>query len=279
MKLNTLLSRSWWKTTLLVIAAVAVMVRLGIWQLDRLEQRRAFNARVLEQQAQPVLNLSGPAIGDQGLEEMEYRQVVVRGVYDPAHQVVLRNQVWGNELGVHLLTPLKIEGSDQSVLVNRGWAPFEDLQNGTLAQYDESGTVIVKGIIRAPQTRPQIGGRADAIPEPGDPPLLAWNVANVSAIGAQTPYSLLPVYVQQAPDEAWTRLPHRSLPELELTEGPHFGYAMQWFIFAAILAAGYPIYVRREEISSTRRQNKSKNMQPEDSQVLASQSSSKWGRK
>jgi surfeit locus 1 family protein len=250
MKPSTLVSRSWWKTTILVIAAVAVMVRLGIWQLDRLEQRRAFNTRVLDQQAEPALELNEPSSQDPHLPEMEYRQVLVRGEYDPAHQVVLRNQAWENEFGVHVLTPLKIEGSDQSVLVNRGWVPYDDFQEGNLSQYDETGTVLVKGIIRAGETRPQIGGRADPIPAPGEPPLLAWNVANVAAIAAQTPYSLLPIYIQQAPDESWTRLPYRSLPDLELTEGPHMGYALQWFMFAALLAFGYPFYIRREEKST-----------------------------
>jgi surfeit locus 1 family protein len=35
-------------------------------------------------------------------------------------------------------------------------------------------------------------------------------------------------------------------PEIELTEGPHFGYALQWFTYALILVLGYPFYVRRQ---------------------------------
>ena len=276
---SILLSRSWWKTTLIVVTAVVVMVRLGIWQLDRLEQRRSFNARVLEQQAQALLELSGPALQDTHLEDMEYRQVVVTGEYDHAHEVVLRNQVWENELGVHVLTPLKIEDSDQTVLVNRGWIPFEDFQNHDLGKYAEPGRVLVKGIIRAPQTRPQIGGRADPIPQRGDPPLLAWNVANVAAIAAQTPYPLLLVYIQQAPDQNWTRMPYRSLPELELTEGPHMGYALQWFIFATILGVGYPVYIRREEKTSAKSRNHPGYVQPAAQPLPATQPKSNDGGK
>ena len=36
-------------------------------------------------------------------------------------------------------------------------------------------------------------------------------------------------------------------PELELTEGPHFGYALQWFTFATILFVGYPFFLRKQE--------------------------------
>ncbi len=48
-------SRRWFLATILVVVGVAVNIRLGIWQLDRLEQRRAFNTRVLAQINQPLL--------------------------------------------------------------------------------------------------------------------------------------------------------------------------------------------------------------------------------
>jgi len=248
MKFTILFNRHWIKTTILVVAAITVMVRLGIWQLDRLEQRRAFNARVEAQLAQPVLELSNHNVFA-GLEDMEYRSVVVRGTYSHEYQVVLRNQIWESQLGVHLLTPLLIDGSDRVVLVDRGWVPFEDFTGGKLAQYDEPGTVEVRGMIRRGQTIAEIGGRTDQIPGPGEEPLLAWNLVNVAGIASQTPYDFLQIYIQQAPDPDWTGLPYRSLPELELTEGPHMGYAVQWFLFSLILAVGYPLYVRREELA------------------------------
>jgi surfeit locus 1 family protein len=248
MKFTVLFDRHWIKTTILVIAAITVMVRLGIWQLDRLEQRRAFNARVEAQLAQPDLELSGDS-ASVDLENMEYRSVVVKGSYDHDYQVVLRNQIWESQLGVHLLTPLLIEGSHLAVLVDRGWVPFEDYTEGKLAQFDESGKIEVRGMIRRPQTIAEIGGRTDQVPGPGEDPLLAWNLVNVVGIASQTPYPFLPVYIQQAPDPGWTGLPHRSLPVLDLTEGPHLGYAFQWFLFSLILAIGYPLYIRREELA------------------------------
>jgi surfeit locus 1 family protein len=240
-----LFSRRWWKTTLLVVLAVVVMVRLGIWQLDRLEQRRAFNARVQEQIDQSPLSLAGAAL-DAELTSMEYREVVVAGEYDFAQEVVLRNQAWENQFGVHLITPLLIAGSDRGVLVNRGWAPYEDYLAQELGKYAEPGMVEVRGVIRLSQTRPDIGWRDDPIPGPGEPRLEAWNMVNVAGINEQVPYSLLPVYVQQSPDPSWTAMPYRSRPHLELTEGSHLGYAVQWFAFAVILGCGYPYFVKRE---------------------------------
>ena len=243
--LLAMLTRRWILATLIAIIAIAVMVRLGIWQLDRLEKRRAFNTRVSAQLAQPTLTIDQSGL-DLDLGEMEYRSVIVRGEYDLSHEVTLRNQAWDNRLGVHLLTPLKISGTDTYILVNRGWAPTENFQYDDWPEYSEPGLVEVRGMLRASQDTPDYGRRTDPIPLPGEEPLLVWNFANAEQIAEQVPYKLLPMaYVQQAPDASWTELPYRSLPELELTEGPHFGYALQWFTFAIVLGLGYPIFIHR----------------------------------
>lgn len=246
MKLNRLISHRWWKTSLLVIAAVIVMIRLGLWQLDRLDQRRAFNARVEEQLAQSALEISEENLRAD-LYNMEYREAIVLGEYDHDRQVVLRNQDWQGRLGVHLLTPLIVQGSDRAIMVNRGWIPYEDFEAGKLSQFDENGLVEVNGVIRRSQTKPRIGGRADQIPAEGEPPLQAWNWINVGGIAGQLPYELLPVYLQGSPEPSRNQMPYRTQLELDLSEGSHLGYAFQWFTFALILAIGYPIYVSREE--------------------------------
>jgi len=237
-----LFSRHWILATLLVLGGIALTIRLGIWQLDRLEQRRLFNARVTAQLSQPVLELNGESLGVD-LRGMEYRSVVVSGEYDFSRQVGLRNQVWENEPGVRLLTPLKIQGTDQYILVERGWVPGVNSTETDWRRYDEPGLVHVSGMIRASESKPDFGRRADPLPAPGKLALRLWHFANVDAIARQLPYSLLPVYVQQAPDPTWSSLPHRSLPELEITEGPHMSYALQWFSFATLLAFGYPYFV------------------------------------
>ena len=235
--------------TILVFVATGVMIRLGIWQLDRLEQRREFNARVREQSGQTLLQIT--AANQKTISpEMEYRQVSLQGEYDFTHEIVLRNQVWHDQSGVHLLTPLHISGSDQYVYINRGWIPLEAYNTGNLDQFHESGVITVTGIIRASQAGGFLGINTDPTPVPGEN-LNIWNMVNIENLALQTPYSLLPVYIQQLPDPSWQSLPYRSEVKLELSEGPHQGYALQWFTFALILGIGYPIFVRREEMKST----------------------------
>ena len=244
-------SRRWILTTLLVIVAMAVLARLGVWQLDRLEQRRAFNARVLAQVNQPPILLSGQAL-NADLASMEYRPVIVEGEYDHAQEVALRNQAWNDQIGVHLLTPLKIAGSDQAVLVDRGWVPVQDFNSHDWSQYTEPGKIRITGVMRASSSTPDFGKRADP---PGR--LDIWNFANVARIAEQVSSPLLPIYIQQAPDPPRSGMPYRSQPDLDLTEGPHLGYAFQWFTFAVILGLGYPFFIRRQEIARLRKMEQS----------------------
>lgn len=251
--LPRMFSRRWLLTTVLVIAGMAVCIRLGIWQLDRLEQRRLWNARVLAQINQPRLELQGAAL-EMDLANMEYRPVLARGEYDFGQQFALRNQYHENQWGVHLITPLRLAGSDRLILVDRGWIPAEAFNSGDWSAYDEPGIVEVYGVLRASQTKADFGARSDPTPVPGAPLARAWNFVNIPLIAQQITGKLLPAYIQQAPDPAWTGLPVRSQPELEISEGPHMGYALQWFTFAAILGLGYPFFIKRQEQAAGKRQ-------------------------
>jgi surfeit locus 1 family protein len=243
--LKTLFSRKWRIATILVIIAIGVQVRLAIWQLDRLQERRDYNARVQHQLDQPPLTLEASTPIDD-LSTMEYRSVVVRGEFDFTQEVALRGQSWNGTLGARLLTPLRIAGSDRAVLVDRGWIPYEETENGQWPQYAQPGEVTVRGQIRASRQDTGLGFRTDPTPVPGER-LTAWNQANVEAIGAQMSYPLLPVYIQQAPDpDPDTVLPYASLSPLDLSDGPHLGYAGQWFLFAIVFAVGYPLFVRHQ---------------------------------
>jgi surfeit locus 1 family protein len=238
--------RKWLLATLLVFAGTALCVRLGIWQLDRLAQRRAFNAQFLSARAQPALDLNQEQPSD--LTKMEWRSVKVTGQYDFADQVALRNQYYDSQYGYHLLTPLRF--GDQAILVDRGWIPADG--NSTPSdwrKYDEAGTVTLSGQLRLGQTKPRFGGVADTLPLNGGK-LDFWNNADLAQIAKQLPYPVLPVYIQPKPDSSATDPPIPFQPEVEITEGPHMGYAVQWFTFATILFVGYPFFLRKQETKS-----------------------------
>jgi surfeit locus 1 family protein len=243
-------SRRWWWTTVLMLFAVGVMIRLGFWQLDRMASQEAFNEHVrLMQSAEPLdLNrVADPA----GLPGMEYRAAHASGRYDFGHQVALRNQYWGDPdgtavFGYHLLTPLVLEDG-RAVLVDRGWIPGEYAAPASWTRFDENPQAAVSGILRLPLLEGEMGG---GVPDPTAVPsaggLDIWNYIDPARLEQQMPYTLLPVYLQQAPAGDAEVLPYKALPVLDLSEGTHLGYALQWYFYACLVFFGYPVYLRRQ---------------------------------
>lgn len=241
-----LFTRKWLLATVLVIAGAALCARLGIWQLDRLKQRRAFNSHVYAMRALPPLDLPAQA-NIEDIADMGYRGARATGTYDFAHQVAIRNQFYNDQYGYHLLTPLVMAGGE-AVLVDRGWIPADGNEwPSAWRKYDTAETVTVNGIIRSSQTTPGFGGVADPTLTPGQKGLDLWIYVNLERISQQMPYPTLPAYIQLNPEPGRTDPPIPFQPELDLSEGPHQGYAVQWFSFAALLLVGYPFYVRKQE--------------------------------
>lgn len=245
---RTMFSRRYIAMTLLVLLAMAVMARLGVWQLDRREQRLAHNADLAAKLSQPPLSLNDLAGGLVALpeerDEVRNTRAVASGRFDYEHQLLLVQQVYQDSLGSRLLTPLVLDGSDKAILVDRGWIPAEDANPAGWAQYSsESGVSQVAGFAQPSQ---QIGRPAEVTAD--QPARLEWYQADLPAIAAQMPYEILPVYLVQSPDpEGNLTLPYRVEPEIDLSEGPHLGYAIQWFSFAIVAGVVYLRVVAQRE--------------------------------
>ena len=241
MTIKALVGRRWWWVTLIVIAGVFVLVRLGIWQLDRLDQRRTFNSTVYERWIlDPYDVTSGDLPAD--LQELEYRRVQVSGEYDYDNQLGLKNQLRNGAPGINLVTPLVLDDG-RAVLIARGWIPDNEADPEQWPTFDEPSTEPIVGLIQESQMMPNGG----VVPVP-DQPEQQWFYVNIDAIQPQMPYELLPVFILQLPDEdrTYDMLPSREEP-LRLHEGDHLSYAVQWFSFALMLGIGYIFFVRHFE--------------------------------
>ena len=237
-------SRRWILTTVLVLLGAAVCARLGVWQLDRLAARRAFNTHVLSMRTLPELNLNSST--DANLATQEYRRASAEGTYDFDNQFAIRNQAYNNEYGYHLITPLLFPDG-RAVLVDRGWVPAEgnDTPSGW-SRYDEADPLQVRGLMRLGTGESTFGGLTDPTLSPHQSRLDFWNFINFERIAAQIPYPILDVYLQLDPTPADDAPPIPFQPEIELSEGPHMGYAIQWFSFAAMMLLGFPFYLRKQ---------------------------------
>jgi surfeit locus 1 family protein len=226
--------------TIVVVIGVIILCRLGLWQLERHNERAALNARIDAGLSRAPIALD-PARTD--LESLDFQPVEVRGVYDFTQEIVLRGRSYNGASGVHVVTPLKINGSGQAVLVDRGWIPLADADPEQRSAYVEPGEITVRGIVQ----RTQEAGNG-----PQDPPLSAerprldrWFRVEIPRLQEQINYRLLPIYIIQQPGPNDPELPARAVVS-NLGPGSHLGYALQWFSFAIILLVGYIVVIRQQ---------------------------------
>jgi surfeit locus 1 family protein len=239
--LKQLFSRRWIGGTILVLVVVALFVRLGFWQLDRLDQRRAQNEVLRAALDAAPLDLAQPLPDTP--EALENRLATVTGTYDFAQERIVLLQTWQGRPGVWLLTPLLIEGkANTAVLVNRGWVPQADYDADQLNRYQTAtGVVQVNGYLALSQLNRAATG------EPAGAEIYRMDI---DAIAEALPYDLLPVILVDAPPEdTFDREPPLRTPrEVDLSEGPHLSYAWQWFIFAVMTSGLYVYFVRRSSV-------------------------------
>ena len=152
----------------------------------------------------------------------------------------MRNRSYNGSPGYHVLTPLVLPSGD-AVIVNRGFVPLETSGDKPEVPAAPSGVVIVNGWVRsltearALRTPRSCRGNADRS-RPGRP--------RAAAAAAAVPH---PPRLRRARVVATRRLARTitPLPLPSLDEGPHFSYAIQWFLFCGLAVIGWVLVVRK----------------------------------
>lgn len=249
---RVLVSTRWLFGHLLALSLVTLFIIAGFWQLNRLQAVRADNEVAYEQAALSPLPIDGSSADAAllsvaaGAAELELRPAVASGVFEPESELLLRSRSWNGQPGWHVLTPLRLE-DDTLLLVNRGWVPYDHDTVPVKAAPPPEGPVTVTGIMRASQVPPTGAGAAFAPRDPAEGPLAAaWYVDLERFAAGQLP-GLLPgawlLLQEQSPAQAG-ELPVLAQPAA-IDEGPHLGYAIQWFSFAAVGIIGYTLLMRK----------------------------------
>ena len=226
----------------IAVLAATLFVRLGIWQLDRLGQRRQRNALIEGRIARAPADWSDTTA-------VRYRRVRISGVPDYEREIVLVGRSRDGSPGVNLVTPLRLRGSDTAVLVNRCWVYSPDATRVDQRAWREGDTLSVEGYVEA-----------FTEPGPGDLPAhqrLARRLSH-QAVSARFPYPIAPAYVVAIQPDTTKPPPQRAPVRAHIPtpdEGPHLGYALQWFAFALIALVGAVIAISTGRRDRTGRQS------------------------
>ncbi|KJK57281.1 SURF1 family cytochrome oxidase biogenesis protein [Saccharothrix sp. ST-888] len=243
-----LLSRRWAIITLIVLLLIPTMVRLGFWQLHRHEARVARNQLIATNlQAAPVPFDSISSVpGFNVPTDRTWQAVTASGQYDAAHEFVIRSRLEpnGTSVGFFVITPLKLADGKGEVLVNRGWVDSPgDATSYPTVPGPPSGEITLTGRMRADETTASSGIR-----DRGGLPPRQFKLINSTQQAKENGTTVLGGYLElvstaPAPSGDAPEL----LPEPEHSDiGPHMAYAIQWWLFAALVPVGMVILARRE---------------------------------
>ncbi len=249
---RVLLSTRWMFGHLLALTLVTIFIIAGFWQLNRLQEVRAGNAVALERADMQPLTISDSGAhsallsAGAGAAELELRRAVATGSYEPESELLLRSRSWNGQPGWHLLTPLRLaDGS--LLLVNRGWVPYDQDTVPVSIAAPPEGTVTVSGVLRASQIPPAGFAASFAPRDPAEGVLSAAWYIDLERLGELQLPGLLPgawLLLQEQNPVSEAELPMLVQPAA-IDDGPHLGYAIQWFAFAAVGIIGYALLMRK----------------------------------
>jgi cytochrome oxidase assembly protein ShyY1 len=221
------------------LLVVVTMVAAGFWQLDRLDQKRDRNDEIAARSAEASQPVGEIVASDDPVSvggDVQFRPVTVTGTYRLDDQALLRGQSLDGTPGFHVLTPLDL-GDGTAVVVNRGWIPAREQTDGSDVEFDTpTEPVTVEGILGRSYPDPRPSGAEQRTIAHLD---LEWFDDEVDADLYPVPVQLR---AQDPPQEGELPIP---LEPPALDEGPHLSYAVQWFLFTAVVVIGYPILLRR----------------------------------
>ena len=228
--------RGRWRAIVVLVAALAgtaLASRLGIWQLDRAHQKLALQASLDARSQQPPLDAASLARTSDVARDQEHRRVVVHGHWLADRTVFLDNRQMDGKVGFFVVTPLALDASLATVLVERGWAPRSFNSREALPPIvTPTAGVSVEGLV-APQPARlfDFGGAASGA--------IRQNL-DIDAFARETGLALLPLAIVQS-DAAGTAadglVRHWPAPAADVQK--HYGYAAQWFAIAAGIAILY----------------------------------------
>jgi len=220
-----------WKMTLFTLCLSPLLLWLGMWQLDREQEKIQLQTDYERRQEAVAVPLSSV---DWGRSDLAFLKVAVDGHYDNEHAWLLDNRTHEGKIGYELLTPFQ-SSSGQWLVVNRGWIAAGATRNDLPNLNDISGEVRIQGVIHVPSAQPFMLGDDDAAYSGSWPQVIQSE--DVQRMSASFGQSLLPYSIRLLPGSPG--LEQSNWQAINMLPEKHRAYAVQWFTMLAVLLAMY----------------------------------------
>jgi len=223
---------------LITLICIPLFIKLGLWQYHKAQQKQAIHEAYDQAKLNNPLQFPLGLIDSKAInvDDWKYKKVTVKGVYETKYQLLLDNQVEGDRVGYHVITPLKIDNTSEYVLVNRGWIVANDTHTELPVFNTPAGVQTVSGQIWVPSKK--IFTLESSKPLTAESPTstsqawqVVWQNMNMDKYKQSAPLivSELAIKMDQNCD-AGGFVRNWQIPAERITT--NIGYAYQWFGFA-----------------------------------------------
>jgi surfeit locus 1 family protein len=221
---------------ILLAFLLPAFISFGMWQWNKAETKTAIQKQLDSRSRDlPIAMPSAPV----DAESMRFRRVVLRGKFDASRQTLIDNRLYREQAGYHVITPLRLDGSEMRVLINRGWVPASPDHQVLPEIGVPDGIVELTGIVVTPGQR-----FFNLAPQPTTGWTPVWQNLDLERFRQALPYPIQPLVVQLEADSAHGFV--REWPRPDERAERHRSYALQWFGFAvASLGIWLWLLVRR----------------------------------
>lgn len=226
---NTLRSPRFWLLTFAALMVAVTTFSLGQWQLRRADQKETLQAAIEAQKVLPALD-NKALVATKKIASAMHRAMTVQGEWQSEHTVYLDNRPMSGKTGFWVLTPLALQGTDQVILVQRGWVPRNFMDRAVLPDVQTPpGLVKITGRIAPPPSKLYEFKGVDT-------GRLRQNI-ELKAYQMETGLQLLDVSLLQTGNASEGLLRDWAAPNVGIDK--HYGYAFQWFGLCALVVGLY----------------------------------------
>jgi len=214
---------------LIFLIFFVLLSALGVWQLQRATQKRDIESRINARSNAAALMLNKSVDWDP--DQIEYQKINVSGEFLPQGQLLIDNILIKGKPGYHVMSALKIDGSEQIILVNRGWTVAGRSREQLPEIALPVGRQTLEGIVRTPSALPFVDASMTTLDM--TVPVSLWLYPDLEKYQRETGFNLLPFAMLQNSDNGDGLL--RDWPAYQAKVSMHIAYAIQWFAFALIV--------------------------------------------
>jgi surfeit locus 1 family protein len=231
---------------LFTLVGVALLIGLGVWQIERKAWKEALIDALARRMNAPPVPLPQRWAGLEAAHD-EFTRVTFRAAFEHDQEALvfagasaLRPDVTGT--GYWVFAPARLSDGAR-VAVNRGFVPEANKDPATRAAGLVTGPVELVGVLRWPE-------RASWYTPAGDPGRNLWFARDQLAIAAAKGWgNVAPFYLELEGPTPLGGLPQPGKLVVNLPNN-HLQYALTWFALAVVLAAVFAAFARarrREE--------------------------------